>query len=355
MFSSSYGVYFFHSNNPAVTVITHPTISLVKYFGVRDESLRLPTRSSFALSLMNLFTKTTVSFNHGENKDKILIENYEDEAGIEMVMAFIQQFRKLYQIQKYFNVKSKNNFPTASGLASSGSGFAALSIALAELCQLNLSRKELAALARLGSGSATRSIYGGMVFWHSGEDAKGKDCFAETIFPADHWPELRMIVIVISEQPKSLSTRNAGKMIVKSPAYQGWVDAAEKRINSLIAAIQDKDIELVGSIMEQDCLEMHHCLKQVGISYHTEESNQVMTIIRGLREEKIDCYFTSDAGPQIKVLCLEHQVDLIINRIKEDFPNIRCLVSNIGNDPIVKKSLINNSNECEPDPFSAKL
>lgn len=336
-------------------VRSHPTISLVKYFGVRDESLRLPTRSSFALSLMNLFTTTTVSFNHGDKTDNILIENYDDEAGIEMIRAFIRKFRDMYQIQRYFNVKSKNNFPTASGLASSGSGFAALSIALAELCQLNLSKKELSALARLGSGSAVRSIYGGMVFWHRGENAEGNDCFAETIFPSNHWPELRMIVIVVSEQPKSISTRNAGKMILKSPSYQRWIDAAEERITLLVEAIRDKEIDLVGSIMEQDCIEMHHCLKQVGITYHTEESNQVMDIIRCLRQEKINCYFTSDAGPQIKVLCLEQQVSLIINRIKEDIPQVRCLVSNIAADPIVKKSLIKNTDEPETNSYTAKL
>lgn len=353
MFSFFSNVYFYHSNQ-SVIVITHPTISLVKYFGVRDELLRLPTRSSFALSLKDLFTTTTVSFNHEQNMDNILIENYDDPTGLDMIRIFIKQFRKLYQIPKYFNVVSKNNFPTASGLASSGSGFAALSIALAELCQLNLSKQAVSALARLGSGSASRSIYAGIVVWHKGEDPRGTDCFAETIFPPDYWPELKMIIVVVSEQSKVLSTRNAGKMIIKSLNYQNWVDAAEKRIIILTEAIRDKKIDIVGSIMEQDCLEMHNCLKQVGITYHTKESHQVMDTIKSMREEKINCYFTSDAGPQIKVLCLEQDVELIITRITENIPKVRCLVSNIAADPVIKKSFITNTHE-DKSRFEAKL
>lgn len=109
MFSFFSNVYFYHSNQ-SVIVITHPTISLVKYFGVRDELLRLPTRSSFALSLKDLFTTTTVSFNHEQNMDNILIENYDDPTGLDMIRIFIKQFRKLYQIPKYFNVVSKTIF-----------------------------------------------------------------------------------------------------------------------------------------------------------------------------------------------------------------------------------------------------
>lgn len=343
-------------NNHRVTVLTHPTISLVKYFGVRCESLRLPARSSFALSLAELTTLTTVSFKNEKGTDSIWIEGYDDDQGITMIRAFIEKFRQRYGISDYFNVISKNNFPTASGLASSGSGFAALSIALAKLCQLNLSKKELSAIARFGSGSAARSIYSGMMFWHRGDNPGGEDCFAETIFSPDYWPALRMIVVITSEKSKLLSTRNAGKMIVKSPGYKDWADSSEERISLLINAIRDKNINTVGSIMEQDCVEMHNCLKQVGISYHTKESLLVMNSIKLLREEKINCYYTSDAGPQIKVLCLEHDVELIIERVTECVPKVRCIVSKIGGEPIIESTMSHrDSEESEIDVFKARL
>lgn len=322
-----------------VTVITHPTISLVKYFGLRSQTLRLPSRSSFALSLAQLTTTTHVTFNNEQNEDTIVIEDYSDKHGVEMVRSFVDKFRDLTGVKRYFKISSKNNFPTASGLASSGSGFAALSIALSELCTLNFTKEDISKIARYGSGSAVRSIYGGMIFWHRGQDYLGDDCFAETLFPSYYWPELRMIVVAITNQPKELSTRDAGKLIIKSPSYQKWVNAAEERIALIINGLQNKDLDAIGKIMEQDCIEMHHCLKEMGIVYHTKETGDVIKTIRRLRDEGISCYWTSDAGPQIKVLCFEKEVELITDRIKESTPEVECIISEIGDEPLINKEL----------------
>lgn len=329
---------FSYPDDLSVTVTTHPTVSLVKYFGVRDEKERLPYRSSFALALENLTTTTTASFNK-EEKDNIVINGYDDEQGIKMIQAFIDRFREETKLSVYFNVNSSNNFPTASGLASSGSGFAALALALGELCQVNMTKKQLSRLARLGSGSAVRSFHGGMVLWHRGCSSNGNDCFAETIFPAHHWPELRMIVVVVSTQPKEISTRNAGKLIIKSPSYRDWVKLADNRIDSIKAAIENKNIETVGTIMETDCQEMHHCLAEVGINYHTRQTHQVIKLISTLRENEISCYWTSDAGPQVKILCLENDVEAITEKIRQE-TSLDCIVSNIGNEPHIESNYI---------------
>lgn len=238
---------------------SNANIALIKYWGKKDEELHLPTRSSLSVTLKQLQTTTQV-----EKSDKdVVFLNHEKLTNYEStkVIRFLDIFRKAFGITDKLKINSENNFPTAAGLASSSSGFAALAKALNKMYNLNLSKKELSILARRGSGSACRSIEKGFVVWH-----KENDSFAEQLFDENHWPELRIIVAIVDENKKSISSRAAMKQtMLTSKGYNEWVKQADKRINIIIEAIRNKDLDTVGKIAELDSLEMHQCLSLIHI------------------------------------------------------------------------------------------
>ena len=185
-----------------ITVKSCANIALIKYWGKRDEDLFLPTKSSLSVTLSGLDTVTSVSINP-QNRDIIYIDKkLVLDLQNNKVHKFLNLFREKFCIKSFFKIETENRFPTAAGLASSASGFAALAFALNKICDLNLSKKQLSILARQGSGSASRSIFGGFALWNKGELLDGFDCFAQQLFDQDHWPEFRVIAAIISEQKK---------------------------------------------------------------------------------------------------------------------------------------------------------
>jgi diphosphomevalonate decarboxylase len=191
-------------------------------------------------------------------------------------------------------------------LASSASGFAALAKALNELCNLNLSQKELSILARRGSGSACRSIYDGFVIWHRGEKADGSDSYAEQLFPRDHWPELKIVPIIISKEKKKICSREAMRQtITDSPIYKDWVERSEARIQPMIDAIENRDFHALGELAERDALEMHECMRSAHIDYFLPETYRCIEHVQKLRKEGMPCYVTIDAGPNVKIITLD--------------------------------------------------
>ena len=305
------------SSMKTVTVHTNPNIALIKYWGKRDKKLFLPTKSSFAVTVSKLKTITTVQFN-SEKKDKISF-NWENSCTNEKIINFLNLFRKQYNIDKYFIVETHNEFPTGAGLASSSSGFAALALALDALCKLNLSKKKLSMLARQGSGSACRSIHGGFVLWHKGTQTDGSDSYAKQIFPHDYWPELRILIAIVKKQEKKVSSR-AGmqKTMQTSPVYNQWITESKQRIEPLIEAIKQKDLPTAGKLIEADWTGMQKTMltTQPKIDYCIPATHDVIQAIRDLREKNIEAYITTDAGPNVKIFCLDNDVETIIDHIK---------------------------------------
>lgn len=284
----------------------HANIALIKYWGKRDETLFLPTKSSLSITLPNLTTTTNISKSTSLT-DQITIDN-KIISGKEKqkIVNFLDIFRELYGEQDYFSIDSKNSFPTAAGLASSASGFAALTKGLNQLYELGLSPEKLSRLARRGSGSACRSIYDGFVLW--------KDECATQLFTPAHWPELRVIACVVNKKKKKISSRIAMQQTVKtSPEYFSWVERSEKRIPLIIDAIKKKDFHAMGKLAELDCLEMHECIQttQPPINYWQPETKAIMERVHVLRAQEIPCYFTIDAGPNVKILTLDQHVNHI--------------------------------------------
>lgn len=311
---------------------TNANIALIKYWGKRDEFLMLPTKTSLSVGLDALKTTTKVQFS---DFDKIFINEQEVQGEAQIkVLKFLHVFRKKFKIDKFFLVDSVNNFPTASGLASSASGLAALAKGLNELCSLNLDFKELSILARRGSGSAARSIWGGFVLWHKGVSLDGSDSFAEQIFKSVHWPEFKIIVVVVQESKKIISSTQAMQITVKTcKIYNDWVRNSERRIRQMIDAIVDKNLEKVGELAQLDCLDMHETMRTStpAINYWTDKTIKIIELVNKLRAGGIQCYFTIDAGPNVKILTLEKHQDQILSELK-NIEDIKTIVSGVSGD-----------------------
>ncbi|WP_455142588.1 diphosphomevalonate decarboxylase [Candidatus Hodarchaeum mangrovi] len=302
------------------TAIAHANIALIKYWGKRNEYLILPQNSSISMTLDKLHTTTTVEFSEMYNSDEVIInDKIIKEEEFERVVNHLDLFREYSHSHAFAKVVSKSNFPKKAGLASSASGFAALTIAASASLKLTLGPKELSIFARRGSGSAARSIGGGFVKWNRGENPDGSDSYAETIADPEYWPELTMIVTIVSTEEKKVSSRAGMKQTIStSPFYKAWLDTIQYDLEIVEEAIIEKNFSLLGEIMENNALKMHatmHTTKPP-ILYWESGSIALMKEIIALREEGTECYFTMDAGPQVKILCLKSEISKIIERIK---------------------------------------
>ncbi len=320
-----------------VTVITHPNIALIKYWGKRDEVLHLPTKSSLSVGLGSLATQTTIA-STSELIDQIIINGETATPRIaQPILDFLTLFKNMYNINQAIAITTSNNFPTAAGLASSASGFAALAIALNTFFDLQLSRAKLSELARRGSGSACRSLFGGFVIWNQGKQTDGHDSIAEQLFTANHWPEFRIIVVVVSGEPKKISSRLAMQSSVNtSPFYAQWLKESEQRLLKMQKALAEKDFGTVGQLAEDDCLGMHKTMhtSQPSITFWSPATQVIMQSVIELRtKHNVPCYFTIDAGPNVKILCLDNNVSSILEYIKT-IPDVSyCITSKIARDP----------------------
>lgn len=309
------------------TASANANIALIKYWGKRDEFFMLPTKSSLSVGLDALRTTTQVEFS---NTDSILINGImaDDETKIK-ILRFLYFFRKKFELECCFSINTTNNFPTAAGLASSASGIAALAKCLNELCALNLDSKSLSVLARRGSGSASRSILGGFNLWHKGLSGDGSDSYAEQIFNASHWPEFRIIVAIVQTEKKHISSTEAMQITTKTcKTYNNWLTNSGRRINSMIKAIENRDLEAVGELAQVDCLEMHETMRNSSpsINYWTNKTIKIIELVNSLRNNGTQCYFTIDAGPNVKILTLAKYQAKIVGELNS-LPEIQQVIA----------------------------
>jgi diphosphomevalonate decarboxylase len=326
------------SNTNSVTVCTFANIALCKYWGKRNQELMLPTKSSISLSLAALKTTSSVSLCDGLHDIIILNGKDASEKDARPIKLFFDTCRKLYSLEGKIQLISHNNFAHSAGMASSASGFSALAIALNELYTLGLTKQELTILSRRGSGSACRSLYGGFVYWQKGIRDDGLDCIAQQIAAATHWPELRIISVVISSQPKSVSSRDG--MLVSmntSSYYSSWIKQSEATIPLFIEAITRKDLNKLGLLTEAEWQAWQQVLHTTipSLSYLNLSSTAVITAIEKLRSSGVACYFTTDAGPNIHILCEEKNI-AIIRTTLHTIPDIQeLIVSQLADDPMI--------------------
>ena len=320
----------------SVTVQTHANVSLNKYWGKRCEELFLPTKSSLTVSLAELKTRTTLSFHDGDCDEIIINWKVVKEESRRRIVSYLNLFRKQFGIDRFFTVETENLFPTAAGLASSSSGFAALALALNELCCTGLSKRELSVLARRGSGSASRSINGGFVLWHVGSRSDGTDCFAEQIYSPQHWPDFKVLVAVAGSGPKPVSSREGMRMTVKTClSYWDWIDNSAKRLRKLVDAIGKKDFNSVGQLALEDWAGMHRCMLETTpkLDYWLPVSHQIMDAVHNLRKQGVPVFYSTEAGPNVKIFYLQEAEDTIKNELKKITGIQQVIESTIADNP----------------------
>lgn len=311
-------------------VRAYTNIALIKYWGKRNEELILPTSSSLSLTLDAFYTETSVSFNTDVEQDTFYLnDNLQDTAATQKVSRFLQLFREPAGISSPALVKSTNFVPTAAGLASSASGMAALAGAANLASGLDLNPRDLSLVARRGSGSATRSIYGGFVEWQMGTTSA--DSYAVPIDDAS-W-DIGMVVVVVNHHEKSISSREGMKnTVATSPFYAGWLESTAKDLIEIKEAIRLQDFQKLGEITESNGMKMHGTMLGANppLSYWEPDSVVAMQLVRQLRKEGIPCYFTMDAGPNVKVLCRLSDSAKIKTRFAEVFQNDQLIVAKPG-------------------------
>jgi diphosphomevalonate decarboxylase len=289
----------------------HTNIALVKYWGKRVAELNLPAVGSISVTLADLFTETSVVFVDDSERDTFELNGEvvcEERPRIE---RFLDRVRQRAGITAHARVSSSNNFPTAAGLASSASGFAALTLAATRAAGMRLPAAELSVLARLGSGSAPRSLYGGFSRMSAGTRDDGVDAIAQPLFDESHWP-LAVLIAIVSSQRKPIGSREAMELSAcSSPYYAAWIDGAEADLRTAEAAIAARDIESLAAVAEFNCLKMHAVAttSRPGVLFWSGATVDIIHAVRSARAAGTPAFFTIDAGPQVKVFCEPHHAD----------------------------------------------
>lgn len=308
-------------NNSPITARAHTNIALIKYWGKKDLNLIIPQNSSLSLTLDHFYTDTTVKFDNALTQDVFTLNGRPAENP--KVNKFMEIVRNLAGIQAFAKIDSINHVPSAAGLASSASAFAALAAAASKASGLNLSRKDLSRLARRGSGSASRSIYGGFVEWRQGKD--DQTSYAVPIEEDLNWP-IGMLVGIVNSGQKKISSRAGMQTAVEtSPYYQGWLQSTTIDLKEIKNAIRKRDFQKVGEITESNALKMHalNLSAQPHFNYFEPMSLAIMQEVERIREkEHIPCYYTLDAGPNVKILCMQADAAVIQQILTSKFDQI---------------------------------
>jgi diphosphomevalonate decarboxylase len=308
----------------------HPNIAFIKYWGNRDNQLRLPVNGSISMNLDELFTRTTVSFQPSLPFDELIINGHEVVGkGLERVSYILDLIREKAGIQINAEVMSENNFPSGAGIASSAAAFAALAVAGSKAAGLDLSERELSILARRGSGSASRSIPAGFVEWKAGESES--DSYAFSIAPADHWNLADCVAIVSSAHKKTGSTE--GHAIAgTSPLQNARAADTPRRLDICRDAILKKDFEAFANIIEHDSDMMHAVMMTSNppLMYWQSATLEIFHQVREWRAGGLPVGYTVDAGANVHVICLGDYKAEVEKRLRE-IPRVRAvLVAGVG-------------------------
>lgn len=306
----------------------HTNIALIKYWGKRDKQLFLPMNSSLSLTLDAFYTDTKVIFDSDLTADEFYLNGIlQDSKEILKISRFLDLFCEYIGERTFARVESLNFVPTAAGLASSASAFAALTLATATALGLNLSREELSTLARRGSGSSTRSLFGGFVEWDMGTGSA--DSMAHPIDDAD-W-DIGMIVLAVNTGQKKIASREGmDHTVATSPFYQAWVNTAKEDLQAIKQAIADRDFEQVGQITEHNGMKMHATTLSANppFTYWSADSLLAQEAVRQVREESgLSAYMTMDAGPNVKVLCRASQMAELVDALSQYLPKEKIITS----------------------------
>ena len=315
---------------PTATASANTNIALIKYWGKVDESLTIPATSSLSLTLDGTWTTTTVSFDGGSDGEDAVTINGSSPGGTQLsrVTRFLDLVRELSGQTARASVTSSSTVPLAAGLASSAAGFAALAAAASRAAGLHLDDRSLSRLARRGSGSATRSIFGGLVLWNAGVD--DDTSYAE---PVESALDLAMVVAVVSDRRKTISSRKAMRETMSaSPLYPAWVEASREDLRTALAAVRSGDLPALGEVVEANALGMHATMiaSRPGIMYWMPQTVEALHTIRDMRGEGLPVWATIDAGPNVKALTQAGSAEQVADALRERLPGAAVSIRRSG-------------------------
>lgn len=289
--------------NPPTVVqaAANSNIALIKYWGKLERPGNYPAVPSLSLTLADLTTTTDLVLDSSLSSDVIELDG-EPASGkaLARVVAVLDRFRDITNQRVFARVRSRNDFPTAAGLASSASGFAALVTAANQAFGARCSTSELSALARAASASAARSLFAGWSVLEVGAES------ATALAPADHWPLVLLVAVTASGKKSIGSTEAMNLTRSTSPYYPAWLTSAQGLFEQARDAVLGRDLPRLGEAMERSTLMMHATMitASPSVLYWSAGTLNVMRRVQQLREQHgIPCYFTMDAGPHVKVLC----------------------------------------------------
>ncbi|PKT69228.1 diphosphomevalonate decarboxylase [Streptomyces populi] len=309
------------------TAVAHPNIALIKYWGKRDERLFLPWTDSLSMTLDIFPTTTRVRLDAAAGQDTVTLDGVPAYGQtLRRVTAFLGLVRERAGLRQRAVVQSRNTVPTGAGLASSAGGFAALAVAAAAAYGLGLDARGLSRLARRGSGSASRSVFGGFALWHAG-DAAGTDAEADLASYAEPVPtaglDAALVVAVLDAGPKEVSSRAAmRRTVATSPLYRPWARSSGEDLAEMRAALLRGDLPAVGEIAERNALGMHATMlaARPAVRYLSPATLTVLDSVLQLRREGVAAYATMDAGPNVKVLCARADAQRVAGVVRAAAP-----------------------------------
>jgi diphosphomevalonate decarboxylase len=295
-------------------------IALIKYWGKRDALQNLPAAGSLSLTLAGLVTETTVELDPALADDIFTLDGTPAApADTRKLTAFLDLVRAASGVQVAARVTSRNDFPTASGLASSASGFAALAVAATRSFGLALDPRARSILARRGSGSAARSIFGGFVRMHAAPDSDGAYAEPVAAVAAGFVERVRMVIAIVGGgAPKAHGSRDAmDHTAATSPMYRAWLDVVPRDLAAAEAALAAGDLEQLGALAEANALAMHASAiaARPAVIYWQPATLAVLAAVRAERAAGRGAWATMDAGPHVKVLCDAADADAIARTV----------------------------------------
>lgn len=308
------------------TAIAQPNIALIKYWGKRDVSRNLPAVGSISITLSGLYTKMCVEIDASLAEDVLVVNGREDVAMLPRIGHCLDSF--LDEGRPAVRVISDCNFPIAAGLASSASAFAALVVAADAAFGLAGEMRRLASLAGRASGSAARSLYEGFVELENRDD----DISVRSLLAPGDWP-LKVVVAVTEPGPKPVSSGDAMEISRKtSPFYGRWVEQQDADLDEARGSIESRDFARLGSVAEHNCLKMHSVMwgSRPPMIYWNSATLACMQTIRQLQSEGVAVFFTIDAGPQVKAVCLPGAEASVRDALAATPGVIDILVSGLG-------------------------
>lgn len=297
-------------------------IALSKYWGKRNKPLNLPITDSISVSLDTLGAATSLKMSR-ESKDIVILNDIDisqDDNFYKRAVQYLDLFRPGEDY--FFHLDTTSTVPVGAGLASSACGFASIALALNELFSWNLPLVELSKLARLGSGSASRSLWHGFVHWQSGNDIDGRDCYADKI--ESSWPELSVGILLLDASQKKYSSTEAMNITVRSSKlFKKWPEVCTRTNAGILNAIHEKDFMSLARFSEESAIAMHATMldSEPSIDYSLPGTHKAIEKVKQLRQDGVEVFFTQDAGPNIKLIFTEKYQE----QVTEVFPNIKAV------------------------------